>query len=126
MPRSQLILFAHGSRDPRWRAPFLDLLENLRAELGRAGVSLAFMEFAEPTLMDVARDARGEGVEHLRLLPLFLAGGAHVAKDIPEQVAAVEKACPGLKVEVLDPVGEDPRFVELIARIARENAPSRA
>ena len=118
----QLVLFAHGSKDPRWRAPFLDLVGNLRRDLGEDRVSLAFMEYAEPTLLDVAREAHDKGVGTLRVLPLFLAGGAHVAKDIPEQVAQVKKSFPEMSVEVMTPVGEDPRFVELLGRIAREGA----
>ncbi len=121
---TQLVLFAHGSRDPRWRAPFLEMLATLRAELGESRVSLAFMEFAGPTLLEVAGDARSHGVDTLRLLPLFLAGGAHVAKDIPAQVAEVEKNLPGMRIEVMRPVGENPRFVELLLGIARESVPS--
>ena len=62
------------------------------------------------------------GVESVRILPLFLAGGGHLSTDLPEQVAAVEKAHPGLKVEVLPPIGEHPRFAELIQTLARETA----
>lgn len=124
--RTQLVLFAHGSKDPRWRAPFLQMLATLRTELGAPRVGLAFMEFAEPTLLQVARDAHRDGVDSLRLLPLFLAGGAHVAKDIPVQVAEVKETLPGMSVEIMPPVGEDPRFARLLLSIARENAPSHA
>lgn len=119
---SRLILFAHGSRDPRWRAPFKTMLESLQADLGEGAVDLAFMEFSPPTLLDVAACAAAGGVASLRLLPLFLAGGAHVAKDIPEQVAQVKAAYPRMQIDVLSPVGEDPRFVRLLEEIARENA----
>jgi len=118
----RLVLFAHGSRDSRWRAPFERMLERLQADLGADGVDLAFMEFSPPSLMDAARRAEADGVRTLRILPLFLAGGAHVAKDIPEQVAAVRAIWPHLAIEVLAPVGEDPRFVDLLERIARESA----
>lgn len=120
--KTQLVLFAHGSRDPRWRAPFLELLADLRAQEGEDSVSLAFMEFAPPTLMDAARRAAAGGVTRLKLLPLFLAGGAHVARDIPEQVGQVKEAFPELEVDVLPPVGEDPRFASLLREITREHA----
>jgi sirohydrochlorin cobaltochelatase len=136
--KTQLVLFAHGSRDPRWRAPFLKLLEHLRSQEGEEAVSLAFMEFAPPTLVDVAKEAaqRGvqrilvdvakeaaqRGVQRIRLLPLFLAGGAHVARDIPEQVGRVMEALPHMQVDVLPSVGEDPRFESLLREIIREHA----
>lgn len=120
--KTQLILFAHGSKDPRWRAPFLELLEHLRRHEGEKAVSLAFMEFAPPTLVDVAKEAAQLGVERIRLLPLFLAGGAHVARDIPEQVGWVMEALPDMQVDVLPAVGEDPRFEKLLREITREHA----
>lgn len=120
--KTQLVLFAHGSRDPRWRAPFLKLVDHLRGREGEESVALAFMEFAPPTLVDVARAADARGVGRLRILPLFLAGGAHVAKDIPEQVGWVKEALPAMVVEVLPPIGEDPRFEALLREITREHA----
>ena len=118
----RLLLFVHGSRDPRWRAPFERMTADLQEKLGAGRVRLVYMEFAEPTLLDVADEAARDGVTRLRLLPLFLAGGAHVANDIPDQVGAVRSRHPELRIEVLPPVGEDPRFAALLRDIASESA----
>ena len=83
---------------------------------------LAFMEFCEPTLVEIAAVAVSGGCTRLRLLPLFLAGGAHVANDIPRIVGEVKQAHPTLEIEVLPPVGEDPRFAALLREIAKEHA----
>jgi sirohydrochlorin cobaltochelatase len=72
--------------------------------------------------VDVAKEAAQRGVQRIRLLPLFLAGGAHVARDIPEQVGWVMKALPEMQVDVLPPVGEDHRFENLLREITREHA----
>jgi sirohydrochlorin cobaltochelatase len=113
-----LILFAHGSRDPRWAEPFQRLARDAAAAASPARVRLAFMEFTGPTLADVAGELAAEGIRHARLLPLFMAGGAHVARDIPDQVAAVRDAHPELEIEVLAPIGEDPRVFALLTEIA--------
>jgi sirohydrochlorin cobaltochelatase len=113
---------AHGSQDPRWRAPFEALARKLSHELGEGRIALAYMEFAGPTLMDVARDAARDGTPALRILPLFLAAGAHVDRDIPSQVDAVREQFRQLHIEVLPPVGEDPRFAAMLLDIARESA----
>jgi sirohydrochlorin cobaltochelatase len=115
-------LFAHGSRDPRWREPFLRLESEIVADLGDGCARLAFMEFAPPTLLEVVGSFRRTGMTRLRLLPLFLAGGAHVARDIPEQVQQALERFPGMEIEVLPPVGEDRRLVSLLRGIAREAA----
>jgi sirohydrochlorin cobaltochelatase len=122
MQTQLLVLMAHGSRDPRWRAPFEELVEKLRDELGEGRVALAYMEFASPTLMDVAGRAVRNGITSLRILPLFLAAGAHVDRDIPSQVESLRAQYGQLHVELLPPVGEDPRFARLLLQIARESA----
>jgi sirohydrochlorin cobaltochelatase len=117
----RLLLFVHGSKDPRWRAPFERMTAELKKKVGEARVRLVYMEFAKPTLLDVAAEAAHDGVKYLKLLPLFLAGGAHVANDIPEQVGEVIRRHPSLRIEVLPPVGEDPRFAALLLDIAIES-----
>lgn len=119
---TRLVLFVHGSRDPRWREPFERLAADLADDLGPDRVRLVYMEIVGPRLDEAAAEAARDGVTRLRVLPLFMAGGAHVDKDIPEQVAAVRARHPGLAVELLPPIGEDPRFVSLLRRLAREAA----
>jgi len=121
MSKTRLVLFAHGSGDPRWRAPFEKLDRELAAELGRERVTLAYMEFVGPTLLDAASGAVRDGIEELRVLPLFLSAGAHVAQDIPEQAAKTRSKFPKLQVQVLPPIGEDQRFVDLIKKASRES-----
>jgi sirohydrochlorin cobaltochelatase len=115
------VLFAHGSIDPRWRAPFEKLLADLQASRGEDAVRLAYMEFARPSLEDVAAEAARDGVSRLRVLPLFMAAGAHVAADIPVQARLARMH--GLDVEVLPPVGEHPRFAALLRELARDAMP---
>jgi sirohydrochlorin cobaltochelatase len=118
---ARLVLFAHGSIDPRWRAPFERLLADLQASHGADAVRLGYMEFARPSLEDVAAEAVRDGVSKLRVLPLFMAAGAHVAADIPVQ--AQQARAFGLEVEVLPPVGEHPRFAALLRELSGEALP---
>ena len=119
---SSLILIAHGSKDPRWRKPFERLVGSLKSDLGENGVFLSYMEFAEPTLMDATAKAVNAGAKKVKVLPLFMAGGAHVDQDIPPQVEAIKKKFPDLNVELLSPIGEHPKFVELICQVASQFA----
>jgi sirohydrochlorin cobaltochelatase len=104
--RSALVLFAHGSRDPRWRATFENLLEEVAAIAGGGSVHLAYMEFVRPTLEEVVSDLVRQGVARIRVLPLFMSGGGHVANDVPEQARATANAFSGVEMEVLPPIGE--------------------
>lgn len=113
-----LILFAHGSPDARWRAPFEALARELQAIHGVPAVQLAFMEFASPSLEEAAVTALAAGFRHLRLLPLFMAGGGHVGRDIPRMASTVESRHPELQLEILPPAGEDPRVQSALREIA--------
>ncbi|HZM11012.1 MAG TPA: CbiX/SirB N-terminal domain-containing protein [Candidatus Limnocylindrales bacterium] len=115
-----LVLLAHGSKDPRWRVPFERIVDAVQGQSGETKVSLAYMEFLEPTLIDVARECVGQQILHLKILPLFFSIGAHLAIDVPEQVNQAKAQFPQLEVEVLSPIGEDPRLTGLIQQIVME------
>ena len=115
-----LVLMAHGSKDPRWCLPFERIVDAVQGQSVKTRVRLAYMEFVEPTLMDVARECVGQQILHLKILPLFLSIGAHLATDVPEQVNEAKAQFPQLEIEVLAPVGEDPRLAGLIQQIVIE------
>lgn len=115
-----LVLLAHGSRDPQWRIPFERIVDAVQGQSGKTEVRLAYLEFIGPTLMDVARECVGQQILRLRILPLFLSVGTHLAADVPEQVNEVKAQFPQLEVEVLASVGEDPRLTGLIQQMAIE------
>lgn len=120
---SRLLLFAHGSPTATWRAPFDALLADLQARAGADRVALAFLAHDRPSLDEAAAQAAADGVGGLRILPLFMSGGGHVLRDLPDRCAAVRRAWPALNVEVLPAVGQHPRVVEAMADIALERDP---
>lgn len=115
-----LVLLAHGSKDPRWRIPFEQILSAVQDQVGEDRVRLAYMEFIAPTLTDVARACAERGILNLRVFPLFLAMGAHLATDIPRQAEEVRAQFPVLKIEVLKALGEDSRVTRLMQQIVLE------
>lgn len=117
---TRVVLLAHGSRDPRWRAPFERLAAVLARDLGGERVRMAYMEFASPSLADVAAEAARDGITRLSVLPLFMAGGGHVDHDIPVLAREVESRHAGMAVEVAGAIGEEPRVVAAIEEIARD------
>ena len=117
-----LIVIAHGSSEPRWRASVEGLIEPLQAELGQDSVRLAYMDCTPPTLEDVASDTVRAGIKKIRVLPLFLTQEGHVARDIQPLVDKLREAHGAVEVELLSPVGRHPMFLELLYKIAVETA----
>ncbi|HSW31201.1 MAG TPA: CbiX/SirB N-terminal domain-containing protein [Longimicrobiales bacterium] len=113
-----LILIAHGSRDARWRASVEQVVASIGMPTVRETVRLAYMDFAPPTLLDVAREAVRCGERSLRVLPLFLAQEGHVERDVKPLVEAVRAALDGVEITLLAPFGQHTEFREALARIA--------
>src|SRR5690606_11826334 len=106
MPRKPaVILLAHGSSDPRWRQTFENLAAPTLASV--EGASIAYMELCEPSLQEVVRNGQRRGIEEFSVVPLFLAAGRHLRKDIPEMIRALEQEL-GVSIHLTPPVGESP------------------
>ena len=103
-----LILIVHGSRDPKWRAPFERFCEELKTSIGESLIHLCYMEIGTPRLGDVCSDLYASGVRDARLVPLFMASGGHVDTDIPRQAAEVEAELDGFTLEIAGAIGEHP------------------
>lgn len=113
-----LVLVAHGSRDGRWRASVERVVEALQSDLGRDAIRLAYMEHTPPTLMDLTGEAARSGAPRVRVLPLFLAQEGHVERDIVPLVNEAREAWPQVEVELLEPMGQHPEFLDALGRIA--------
>lgn len=110
--RTGLLLFAHGSRDPRWAEPF----ERLRDRLAAGGVlvELGYLELMQPDLEAAARALVARGAAALRVVPVFLGEGSHVRRDLPQRAAAASAAL-GIPVALSPAVGESEDVLEALA-----------
>ncbi len=115
-----LILLAHGSKYQQWLAPFEQLADDLRKDVGSANVLLCYMESASPTLLDIARQLAATGTSRCRLLPLFMAEGAHFNSDIPAQLAEIKYQFPAFEIELLPAIGQHPKFLALMRQLTKE------
>lgn len=79
---------------------------------------MAFMQFEGPTLQEVVSEAAEAGQTNLRLLPLFMASAGHVDKDIKPLVEELARTFPGVKLDLMTPVGEDDLFPLLLVDLA--------
>ncbi|AKM31491.1 cobalamin biosynthesis protein CbiX [Pandoraea faecigallinarum] len=110
-----IVLFAHGSRDPRWAEPFERLRDKLRAQRPDADVSLAFLELMTPNLGDAIAGLVRQGSETITVVPVFLGQGGHVRRDLPALADACRAAWPGVKIRVSAAIGEDDAVLHALA-----------
>jgi sirohydrochlorin cobaltochelatase len=119
VPRSRgIILFAHGSRDPLWRAPVEAVAKQIIARQPDILVRCAYLEMCRPSLPDAAIDLIAAGVCQLRVFPIFLGVGKHAREDLPALIAQIKASHPDVTVELLPAAGEYPQMTTLMADIA--------
>lgn len=122
IPTDRLLLLAHGSADPNWKKPFEALAGSVAEALGPAAVSLAFMQFATPSLEEAVARAELDRISRLDVLPIFLSAGAHMERDIPELIRLAQAAYPSVEIRLLPAVGTDVRMGSLLRTLALEAA----
>lgn len=121
-PKSALVLFAHGSRDPKWAEPFRAIQNLILAQTPDTPVELAFLELMQPDIKECLSELANQGVTRVSIVPIFLAAGRHLREDLPALIAPIQKQFPDLVINVTAPIGDIPEFQAAIARLALAQA----
>ena len=98
-----IVLLAHGSPDPRHAVGISTIRDRVAALLDER-IEAAYFQHHGPTLIDQAAAAGGHDPKVVRVLPLLVTAGVHLAEDVPAAVAAAARARPDLEWHLLDPM----------------------
>lgn len=125
-PSQGIILFAHGSRDPLWHRPIEAVAERIRASEPARTVACAYLELSQPDLPTAAADLISQGVQKIRIIPLFLGMGKHAREDLPAIAAALRAKHRQTEFELCAAVGENPLLLDTLCTIALQGTISAA
>ncbi len=115
---SGIILFAHGSRDPLWRAPIEAVQNEILQQHPGVAVRCAYLELCAPDMAQAMQELADLGVASVTIVPMFLGTGKHAREDLPGLVQALRASHPQVRIHVQNAIGEDPRMTALMASIA--------
>ncbi len=118
--RKAVILFGHGSRDPLWRRPIEAVAARLDAQQPGLLVRCAYLELDQPDLPTAAAQLASAGAREVTVVPMFLGTGKHARADLPALLETLRSTYPAIQFSLQQPVGEDDRVLDLIAKIALE------
>ena len=123
---SAYLLVSHGSRDPRPEIAVQQLLGLIREQVQSSHkqehlFELAYLELQPEPLHEqikkFAEKAVAAGCDRLKVIPLFLAPGVHVMKDIPDEIALAQQALGEDTIVDLQPyIGSHPNLEGLLAK----------
>ena len=126
MSKKGMLLVGHGSKLPYNQ----ELVEKTAALIKEKNadyiVKCGFMNMNQPSIKDSLDAFRKESIDVLVVVPLFLAKGIHIEKDIPGEIGLPEGVRKGTftlngrSVPLLyaDPIGSDPLLADLMVKNA--------
>ena len=118
-----LILFAHGSRDAAWAAPFEAVAARLRHQRPQWRVLLAYLELMQPDLPAAAASLVDAGCTRVDIVPMFLGTGGHVRRDLPALVQQLRDRHGSVQWALHAPIGEHPHVIDAMALAALDGTP---
>lgn len=109
-----LLLFAHGSSDPGWAAPFIKIKAAVQVLQPQRKVALAFLERMQPSFDETVIALHAEGIRQITVAPIFLAIGGHMRNDLPKLVSDMHERT-GIEFQILPALGEVEPLINAIA-----------
>lgn len=122
MNHKAIVLFGHGARDPDWAQPMQRAREAVQRDAPEVVVELAFLEFMKPGLVDAIDCLAQGGARHVTVVPMFLAQGGHVKKDLPVLLDEARARHPACEIALVSAVGEADSVIEAMAKYAARSA----
>lgn len=101
-----ILLFGHGARNPAWALPFERIRQIILATDATTLVEPGFLELMRPTFAESIDNLVSQGATEIVVVPIFVAGGGHVNKDLPPLAGEAMTRHTGLIVRLAPPVGE--------------------
>jgi sirohydrochlorin ferrochelatase len=126
MSKKGILLVGHGSKLPYNKKLVLETGSLIAKNHPHYIVKCGFMNMDTPTISETLEEFKTEPIDVLVVVPLFLAKGVHILKDIPailglpEGKTQGEFALNGKMIPLLyaDPIGSDPLLADLMVKNA--------
>jgi len=116
-----IIIIGHGSK-LNFNKDIMELHAKRMREKGFKNVYIGFNEMSSPLIEETLEVMAADGIDTIYALPLFIASGIHLTKDIPEKLGVPENGTRGsikvknrtMSVRYASPIGEDPRITDIL------------
>ncbi|HHP50473.1 MAG TPA: hypothetical protein ENM97_00940 [Moorella mulderi] len=122
-----ILVVAHGAKDPKWCQPVQQMVEKLRG-LFFCPVELAFLEEAEPNIIQGVEILNSQGVNRLIVVPLFISSHSNHIEEIkyilglrgtpPDPEEKLERARPAGEVILTPAVDDHPLLATALLKAA--------
>lgn len=80
------------------------------------------MEIATPSIFDTVNECVQKGINHIIVVPYFLAQGRHIQDDIPNLVQQAVEQFHGVTFEICKPLADHPKVIDVLYERANETS----
>lgn len=108
-----ILLVAHGSAVPVANEDVARVADAIRARTSFSCVEISYLERTTPSIPEGIDACVRRGAQRILIVPYFLSLGAHVRRDLPREARLGEERHAGVEIRIGEPLGFDPRLVEL-------------
>ena len=122
-----ILAIGHGSKLPYNKEVVSQIADYIAQKHSDIVVRAGFMENSEPTLQEAIDGFSGTGVTKVAAVPVFLASGVHITKDIPKILSLDDKGCGNLEIDGREvplcyarPLGADELIADLVFKRVQE------
>jgi len=115
-----LLVVGHGTRHPRGRSQFMEIIQSARQRLPDTVVRHACLEQSPPNVVTALRELAQNGVDRVVLVPLLLFESGHWRRDLPALMDQARRHHSNLRVARTRALATHPQIAQLAAaRIAQ-------
>lgn len=114
-----IVILGHGSRRQEANEEVLLLGEMVQSKHPEWKVAVAFVEFAQPSIEDTLERLYQQGIEEVKIVPMFLTVGNHLHQGLPKRLGLFQEKFP-MEITMAKHIGADPVLVTLIEKRVNE------
>ena len=118
-PTRVLALLGHGARDPAWADALWAVRAKIHARSPACRVEVAFLEHLPPDPETLLATLQAEGgITRVLFLPMFIATGGHLKRDLPARLARLRARFPQIRIELSAAIGLSDAVQEAMSEAA--------
>lgn len=120
----QAVLYVcHGTRDGEGKAQVAEFMELSMPKISVPIQEYSFLELAKPAIEDGILRCIERGATKIAVQPLLLFSAGHAKRDIPRQIAEMQKQFPNLSFSYGQPFGVHDAMVDILIDRMLEKQP---
>jgi sirohydrochlorin ferrochelatase len=109
-----VLLIAHGSRRAEANHDLVIVADRLREQSDYKIVVPSYLELAEPSIPDGARQCVDAGADHVLMMPYFLSAGSHVTRDLERFRNEAAAEFEAVQFDLCPPLGLHPLMLQIV------------